>query len=102
MDMRQPRSWTAIWLVVGLLDAALATGGGRVEAVPGNRQKCANDGEPVITRFDPEIVTCFPCVCKGRYRGNGGWRPRGRFQTAPDWAAIATRKADNRLEYCYD
>ncbi|KAL1490741.1 hypothetical protein ABEB36_013389 [Hypothenemus hampei] len=64
--------WSLV-LVMATSQAAFAVGkygsyGTEMAPLPaGTRQTCTNEGEPVNTMFDAQIVDCFPCICKNGY-----------------------------------
>ncbi|XP_050305297.1 BMP-binding endothelial regulator protein-like [Anthonomus grandis grandis] len=56
--------WT---LIISIISLGMAYGSGMAPLPAGKRQQCANEGEPVTTGFDAQIVDCYPCICKNGY-----------------------------------
>ncbi|XP_066158196.1 BMP-binding endothelial regulator protein isoform X2 [Euwallacea fornicatus] len=63
------KRWSLILVVVTNIHFTIAygSGSGMAPFPSGKRQTCPNEGEPVTTGFDAQIVHCFPCICKNGY-----------------------------------
>ncbi|CAH1134121.1 unnamed protein product [Ceutorhynchus assimilis] len=65
MDKYHRHWWLAFTLIMAEIAATFGTGMAPLPA--GKRQTCPNEGEPVTTGFDAQIVDCFSCICKNGY-----------------------------------